>query len=69
MSLLSTSPDLRSKREGSKGGYDFSSSGVEDVTKKKFDFGPTEGSQTANVDQTLATLFDTLSVECRYLMN
>jgi hypothetical protein len=59
--------DLRGKREGStvsREGYDFSQSRVEDITEKKFDFGPLD-SQPVNVDQTLAKLFDTLSVECR----
>lgn len=56
--------DPRGKRESSKEGYDFSQSGVENITHKRFDFGP-QGSQPVNVDQTLATLFDTLSVECR----
>lgn len=51
--------DAEAKREASKKkGYDFSQS---NVSQKDFDFGPQEG----NVDWTLATLFDTLSVECR----
>lgn len=51
------------KREapGKKKGYDFSQS---NVSQKDFDFGP-QDNQQENVDSTLATLFDTLSVECR----
>lgn len=50
----------------SKRGYDFSKSGVvaNNVTDIGFNFGPRD-SQSVSVDQTLATLFDTLSVECR----
>ena len=56
--------DARGKnKELSKEGYDFSQSSVENITQKRFDF----GSQTFNnVDQTLANLFDALSVECRF---
>ena len=44
-------------------GYDFSKS-VGKIEHVKFDFG--KGSlEGASVDQTLATLFDTLTVECR----
>lgn len=45
---------------GSKQGYDFSKS-VGKIENVKFDF----GKSSASVDQTLATLFDTLTVECR----
>ena len=47
-------------------GYDFSSSArvVQNVTDMKLNFGPRD-SRSVSVDQTLATLFDTLSVECR----
>lgn len=51
------------KREASKEGYDFSKS-IERITQKRFDF-RTHVSQPSTVDQTLARLFDTLSVECR----
>ena len=51
------------KGEASKEGYDFSKS-IEMITKKRFDF-ETHVSQPSTVDQTLARLFDTLSVECR----
>ena len=43
-----------------KQGYDFSKS-VGKIENVKFDF----GKSSASVDQTLATLFDTLTVECR----
>ena len=43
-----------------KRGYDFSKS-VGKIENVKFDF----GKSSASVDQTLATLFDTLTVECR----
>lgn len=67
-SFLEERTDPRGRRETARGGYrgyDFSQSRVEDITQKKFDFGPLRGSQPVNVDQTLAKLFDTLSVECR----
>lgn len=48
----------------SKKGYDFSKSSMESITQKGFRFGP-QDSQVAKVDQTLAHLFDTLSMECR----
>ncbi len=41
-------------------GYDFSSSNLKN---NRFQFGPKD-SQSVSVDQTLAHLFDTLSVEC-----
>ena len=44
-------------------GYDFSRS-VENIKNKRFVFGPRD-SQSLNVDATLATLFDCLTVECR----
>ena len=49
----------------SKEGYDFSKSGdvLKKVTEMRFNFGPKD-SQSVAVDQTLAALFDTLSVEC-----
>ena len=49
-------------------GYDFSKSGktVPSVTNTRFLFGPRD-SRSVSVDQTLATLFDTLSVECRWV--
>ena len=43
-----------------KQGYDFSKS-VGKIENVKFDF----GQSSASVDQTLAKLFDTLTVECR----
>lgn len=46
-------------------GYDFSKSSIKNITQQRFNFGPA-GGQPVNVDQTLAHLFDTLSVECRY---
>lgn len=46
---------------GPKKGYDFSKSSIENITQRRFNFGP----ELVNVDQTLAHLFDTLSVECR----
>jgi len=55
----------------SKEGYDFSKSGevLKKVTEMRFNFGPKD-SQSVAVDQTLATLFETLSVECsRYVMS
>ncbi len=51
------------KKEASKEGYDFSKS-IERITQRRFDF-ETHVSQPLTVDQTLARLFDTLSVECR----
>lgn len=48
----------------SKEGYDFSKSSIENITQRRFNFRQ-QGSQPVNVDQTLANLFDTLSVECR----
>ena len=46
-----------------KQGYDFSNS-VGKIENVKFDFGK-RNEEGASVDQTLATLFDTLTVECR----
>ena len=45
-------------------GYDFSNSSISNITQRRFNFGPRD-SQSVSVDQTLAHLFDTLSVECR----
>ena len=54
--------DTEARREApEKKGYDFSQS---NISQKDFYFGP-QDSQQGNVDWTLATLFDTLSVECR----
>lgn len=55
----------QSAGEASKKGYDFSKSGIENITQRRFNFVGV-GSQPVSVDQTLAHLFDTLSVECRY---
>lgn len=51
----------------SRRGYDFSQSGkvAQNVTDMRFNFG-LRNSRSVSVDQTLATLFDTLSVECRW---
>lgn len=58
-------PGGKEEALNSKGGYDFSGSSIANITQRRFDFGP-RGSQPVNVDQTLAHLFDTLSVECRF---
>ena len=61
-----TAPGPEEASSKSKKGYDFSKSSIENITKRRFNFGPAGGgSQPLNVDQTLAHLFDTLSVECR----
>ena len=49
--------------EASRKGYDFSKSSIENITKRRFNF--VQAGSQVNVDQTLANLFDTLSVECR----
>ena len=51
--------------KASKKGYDFSRSSevVKNVTEMRFNFG-LKDSRSERVDQTLAALFDTLSVEC-----
>ncbi len=50
-----------SDKKPSKEGYDFSTSSK--VTEIRFKFG-LKDSKSVEVDQTLAALFDTLSVEC-----
>ena len=55
--------DIKRNSQALKQGYDFSKS-VGKIENVKFDFlkNSVDG---ASVDQTLATLFDTLTVECR----